>query len=317
MLSMEQRGLQEFYRYRNGMVNLAYVTGYVTKVTSRGGLLLQTRNTNQAIPFEMAARDKVPSNVRVGSITKILARVEGGRHPETGEPTGVLRVLRFETPRVLDLPPMEAWQHSVPKGAPAADFVPKIGSQGLQFQSSSNVVSIAGIVSAVRLRKAGMVRADGSQENGCLYVLLQQTADPESSVPVRVYGRFSGSEERRIRLGTPVQVKNGSVRIDVKPTGKVLDGGIEEVQTYLYVKAPALYAATRDDIQEMPDWARQLMEKSKSSQAEAGPKDGNGGGESAAVASDSSTASAPTEAAEDLMSVTAALAAVKLGVQGT
>lgn len=318
MLSMEQRGLQEFYRYRNGMTNLAYVTGYVTKLSARGGLLLQTRNANQAIPFEMSQRDKVPSTVRVGSIIKILGRIEGSRHPETGEPTGVLRVLRFETPRVLDLPPMEAWQHSLPKGAPAADFQPKIGSQGLQFLSSSNVASVAGIVAGVRLRRAGMVRADGSQENGCLYVLLQQTADSESSVPIRVYGRFSGTEERRIRLGTPVQVKNGSVRIDVKPTGKVLEGGIEEVKTYLYVKAPALYAASRDDIKEMPDWAMALMEKATAKQDASGVKATEAEKAHDAPDAEPSTATVGADAIgsngeEGLMSVTAALAAVRTG----
>lgn len=315
MLSMEQRGLQEFYRYRNGMVNLAYVTGYVMQLSARGGMLLQTRNTNQAIPFEMSQRDKVPSTVRVGSIIKILGRVEGGRHPETGEPTGVLRVLRFETPRVLDLPPMEAWQHSLPKGAPAASFQPKIGSQGLQFLSSSNVASIAGIVSGVRLRRAGMVRSDGSQENGCLYVLLQQTADSDSSVPVRVYGRFSGTEERRIRLGTPVQVKNGSIRIDVKPTGKVLEGGIEEVKTYLYVKAPALYAASRDDIKEMPDWAVALMEKAgaKTEARGAQPELEETSGDAEAKVADADPVHSAGAGGDGLMTVSDALEALRGG----
>jgi hypothetical protein len=264
---MESQFSSEVYAYKNGMRNLLWVTGYVGDLSTRGGRLYTSGNGNQAIPFELAATDSMPRNLREGSATKIIGRIEGRRDATTGEPTAVVRVLSFQVPRVLDMPPESAWNHSLPKGAPASPFKPAVGQAGLGLRSASNVVDVAGIVTGIRLRRPGVVREDGTQTTGCLYLLLQQSADPVESIPVRIYGRFSGPEERAIKLGTCVRAKGSALRVDSKRTGKTLDDGLEEVNSYLYVRSPGLYVATREDIQSIPDWAKALLQEQASARA--------------------------------------------------
>jgi hypothetical protein len=159
------------------------------------------------------------------------------------------------------MPPDSAWNHSLPKGAPASPFKPGQGQAGLGLRNTSNVVDLAGIVTGLRLRRPGAVREDGTQSTGCLYLLLQQTEDPTESIPIRIYGRFSGQEERAIKLGTCVRAKASTLRVDSKRTGNMLEGGLEEVHSYLYVRSPGLYVATREDIQTIPTWAKSLIEE--------------------------------------------------------
>jgi hypothetical protein len=261
MLSVESQFSSEVYAFKNGMRNLLWITGYVGDLTSRGGRLYTSGNGNQAIPFELSSTDTMPRRLRNGSVTKIVGRIEGRRDAVTGEPTAIVRVLSFQVPRVLDMPPESAWERSLPKGAPATPFTPSAGQSGLGLRNTSNVVDVAGIVAGRRLRKPGAVREDGTQSTGCLYLLLQQTAEPSEAIPVRIYGRFSGQEERAIKIGTCVRAKASALRIDAKRTGKVLDSGLEEVNAYLYVRSPGLYVATREDIQAIPTWAKQLVEE--------------------------------------------------------
>ena len=261
MLSAESQFSSEVYAYKNGMCNLLWVTGYVGSLHARGGMLYTSGNGNQAIAFELAPTDSMPRRIREGSVTKIVGRIEGRRHPQTGEPTAVVRVLSFQVPRVLDMPPDSAWNHSLPKGAPASPFKPGQGQAGLGLRNTSNIVDLAGIVTGLRLKRPGAVREDGTQSTGCLYLLLQQTEDPTESIPIRIYGRFSGQEERAIKLGTCVRAKASTLRVDSKRTGNMLDGGLEEVNSYLYVRSPGLYVATREDIQTIPTWAKSLIEE--------------------------------------------------------
>ena len=259
MLSVESQFSSEVYAFKNGMRNLLWITGYVGDLTARGGRLYTSGNGNQAIPFELAPTDTMPKRLRNGSVTKIVGRIEGRRDAATGEPTAIVRVLSFQVPRVLDMPPESAWERSLPKGAPATPFTPSAGLAGLGLRNTSNVVDVAGIVTGRRLRKPGAVREDGTQSTGCLYLLLQQTADPNEAIPVRLYGRFSGQEDRAIKIGTCIRAKASALRIDAKRTGKILDNGLEEVNAYLYVRSPGLYVATKEDILDIPTWAKQLV----------------------------------------------------------
>jgi hypothetical protein len=258
MLSQEHRSNFDAYSMVSGMRNVVFATGIVSELDARGGKLLQTRYANLAIPFRLADHDSMPARVRRGNPVKIIGRVEGGRHPQTGEPTSVLRVLRFESPRVMDLPPEAAWEVSVRKGVAQADVTPTTGQTGLANNRNANMAWVAGFVAAARLRKAGAATQNGPAGSDCLYLLLQQTEDPTKAIPVRLYGRVSGLHERAIRVGSPIQVRDGALRVDAKPTGEVLENGLEVVNTYTYVKATALHTATKDDIVEIPEWARRL-----------------------------------------------------------
>lgn len=261
MLSM-QRGPIDTYSQRNGMRNLVFTTGIISELGKRGGELLQTRYENLALPFVLNhERDSMPRWVKLGNPVKITGRFEGGRHPETGEPTGLIRVMYFDFPRVVDLPPAEAWDISIRKGIAQSDIAPTVGQTGLSRNPNANVAWIAGFVAGARLRRAGSLTETGQAGRDCLYILLQQTADPKEAIPIRLYGKFSALHERAIRIGSPIQVRSGTLRVDAKPTGKIEEDGTEEVHRYMFVQTSTLHTATKDDIEEIPDWARTMAEE--------------------------------------------------------
>lgn len=266
MLSLEQRNYVELYNKVGGMRNVAYISGLAQKITARGGFIQQTPNLNQMIPFELEGKASMPANIRDGSVIKIVARV-GGRlvKPKEGaDPKAplqremVLRVLKFETPSVLEMPPEAAWAMSVPKGAPVGEDRPEDGKHGQPFTRGSNLVEVAGFVSGVFLRKAGVPGPDGKRPSGCLHLLIQQTKNPDDAIPVRVYGKLSEAIEGKIKLGSPVYIQSGEARIDVKETGVMLEGGLAEVTKVMYVKSQGLAVATRELINDQPEWAIEL-----------------------------------------------------------
>lgn len=267
MLSREQRNHVDMYALRNGMRNIAYISGIARNVTARSGFIQQTRNLNQLIPFELDGSDTMPGWIREGAVIKIIARVNGHVLKRSGEPDAkggglqremALKVMKFEVPSVLEMPPEAAWAMSVPKGAPSSDETPEEGKHGLPFSKGSNLVEIAGFVSGVLLRKAGVPGPDGKRPSGCLLLNIQQTKNPDEAIPVRVYGKLTEAIESKIKLGSPVYIQSGEARIDVKETGVILEGGIAEVTKVLYVKSQGLFIATRDHIMQQPQWAIEL-----------------------------------------------------------
>ena len=266
MLSREQRNYTDTYAFKNGMYNIAYVSGQAQGITPRGGYIQQTRNLNHLIPFTLEGSDRMPGWVRDGAVVKIIARVTGrivagasDADPKAGvRRECVLRALAFERPSVLEMPPEAAWAMSVPKGAPISNDVPANGMYGLPFSKGSNDVQIAGHVSGIWFRKGALPGPDGKRPSGCLHVLIQQTPNSDDSIPVRCYGRLSEALERHIKLGSPILIQNGEIRIDIKETGVIGPDGLAVVTKFAYIKSQGLHVATRDHILEQYDWARAL-----------------------------------------------------------
>lgn len=273
MLSLEQRRNIENYGMRNGMVNVAFVSGIARNISPnrRSGFIQQTRNLNQLIPFITEGDDFVPAWVTEGNVVKIIARVNGriGKQANPDDPKSVairdttLRAMRFEQPSVLEMPPEAAWRMSPPKGAPVSDETPGEGNYGDPFSKGSNEVRIAGWVSGVYFRKAGVPGPDGKKPSGCLHVLIQQTKNPDEAIPVRIYGKLSQEHENHIKLGSPVLIQQGEFRIDVKETGVVGADGVAEVTKYAFVKSPGLHVANRSHINEQHDWAMEIALRGK------------------------------------------------------
>lgn len=260
MLSMEQRQYSDSYQFRGGMLNIAYVSGYARFVTKNGGFIQQTRNMNQMIPFTLDHKDSMPGFVSEMGIIKVIGRLYGAKLP-SGHRICVLKALRIERPSILEMPAERAWELSPPPGAPASDFEPKFGQSGLPLTRRSNDVRIAGFVSGVMLEKAGTPKESGQvRGNDRLLILLQQTKNGDEAIPIRKYGRYTEANERMIRLGTPLFVNDSEIRIDVKPTGEMEEGGvIEKVTKHPYIQTWGQFKiATRDEIQHQPDWAVKL-----------------------------------------------------------
>jgi hypothetical protein len=330
MLSREQRNHVDMYALRNGMRNIAYISGIARNVSARSGYIQQTRNLNQLIPFELDGTDSMPGWIREGAVIKIIARVTGRlvrRNDDSDSKGGqqremVLRVMKFEVPSVLEMPPEAAWAMSVPKGAPSNDETPEDGKHGLPFSKGSNLVEIAGFVSGVLLRKAGVPGPDGKRPSGCLLLNIQQTKNPDEAIPVRVYGKLTEAIESKIKLGSPVYIQSGEARIDVKETGVMLEGDIAEVTKVLYVKSQGLFIATRDHIAQQPQWAIDLALagralKGKPPAAAATEAAERPALKVAALEEGAATAAAATPAAEQLDAedeAAVAAAAAELGV---
>jgi hypothetical protein len=262
MLSMEQRTRQKTYAFKNGARNLGWVIGFVTNMTPRGGLIMQTRNENHGIPFLFQQHDKVPKMVKEGRLVKFVVRVEGGRDAETDEPSAVLRVLDVDTPKVIELPPQQVWDLPKPAAAPDAGVAPKAGQVSPKSidKNSSNVVGVAGIVTGMRLRRAGAVQEDGSQSNACLYLLVQQTADPKDAINVRLYGSKAPQYYSKLLIGREIAIRRGKIRVDAKEVEQdAQDGEVSTVKVtkYPYLAADDLYEPDENDIPKRDEWLKQ------------------------------------------------------------
>lgn len=277
MLSMEQRANRQAYAFKNGMTNLGVLIGFVVALDARGGVLAQTSNANHGLPFEFGPHDKVPRSLRIGSVVKLVGRMEG-RRTEGDEPSMVFRVLYTDNPRVMEMPPEENWFKTKPAEAPDADVAPQIGQFAIRFAHDNqryNTMTGWGYISAIRVRRAGVVQADGTQSNGCLYLLLQQTADPAEAIPVRLYGNAVNAYLNAVRIGQRVKFTHASMRADVKPIGdKPEDGSPQLVKILYFVKARELKAVLPDDFQDgvmpqaLPDWVLELRQSNERARAE-------------------------------------------------
>jgi len=262
MLSMEQRTRQKTYAFKNGARNLGWVIGFVTNLTPRGGLIMQTRNENHGIPFLFQQHDKVPKLIKEGKLVKFVVRVEGGRDPVTDEPSAVLRVLDVDTPKVIELPPQQVWDIPKPAAAPDAGVAPKAGQVSPKSidKNTSNVVGVAGIVTGMRLRRAGAVQEDGSQSNACLYLLVQQTADPKDAINVRLYGTKAPQYYSKLLIGREIAIRRGKMRVDAKEVEQVVEEGevaAVKVTKYPYLGADDLYEPDENDIPKREEWLKQ------------------------------------------------------------
>lgn len=263
------------------MRNVCFISGLAREIGTRSGYVLQTRNDNLKIPFVVDGNGTIPSWVREGEPVKIVGRLTGavlkaknGDELKEQHRVAVVKVLSFERPTILEMPAQECWEMSVARGAPTAPVTAK--SYGLPHSKSSNTVQVAGFVSGVIFRKAGVPDAEGRRKGACLLVLIRQTKNPDEAIPVRVYGdKVTKEYERTLRLGTPVVITQGDLRVDVKETGGGEVEGVAEVSKMPYIRSYGLHVATRDHIQHQPDWAVQLAkqgrEKKANSEAPANP----------------------------------------------
>jgi len=277
MLSIEQRNNRAAYKYRNGMVNLGSLIGFVSEVNPRGGMLAQTQNANHGIPFEMGPHDRMPRGIKKGSIVKLVGRMEGRVH-ENGESSLVFRVLFFDNPRVLEMPSEETWFKNKPAGAPGVDVAPKQSQFAIRFDHDDqkfNSVSCWGHVAAIRVRRPGTVQADGKQSTGCIYLKLQQSADPTDVIPVRVYGNAVASYVQKLKIGMRVKVERACIRADVKPKADQPEvDGKQPVDITYFVKARELLPVLPQDFADgqfpdaPPAWAIALRESNDASRRE-------------------------------------------------
>ena len=275
MISIEQRRRDQMYQYRGGMLNAAWVAGVARGITPRGGFIQQSNNLNQMIGFVLEEGDSMPGWVREGTNLKVIGRIHSSR--EGSEPVVVLKVLAFETPSIIDMPPREAWERTLREGIPSDSVRPQaIEESALDAQANprsmgrvrvadaGNMVKFAGFVASVFVDPAGVPKPDGGFTVGCLIMLMRQTRDKDDLVPVRFYGAKAEAFGRRIQIGQPLKIE-GRMRVRLKNTGEPADAnGVLPVHKFPYLDATNICVASRYDITEEPAWAKEMFLKEQS-----------------------------------------------------
>lgn len=158
MLTTAPPDVPEHRRHWTGMKNVVVLSGTIRSMDAWGGWLrLSSRalDPTAEFPFSLRRRDSLPRWVMEGTQVKLMGRLEGTTHPQSGKPSCILRVLRFTPFEVVS--PRSRWQ--------SAHF---------------NDVSLVGLVAQKQLVR---VHADSTQpgqaqgDNSCLHVLLQQSSN--------------------------------------------------------------------------------------------------------------------------------------------
>ena len=270
MISIEQRRRDQMYQYRGGMLNAAWVAGVARGITPRGGFIQQSNNLNQMIGFVLEEGDSMPGWVREGANLKVIGRIHSSR--EGSEPVVVLKVLAFETPSIIDMPPREAWERTLRQGIPSDSVRPQAIEESapdaqanprsmgrVRVADAGNMVKFAGFVASVFVDPAGVPKPDGGFTVGCLIMLMRQTRDKDDLVPVRFYGAKAEAFGRRIQIGQPLKIE-GRMRVRLKNTGEPADAnGVLPVHKFPYLDATNICVASRYDITEEPAWAKEMF----------------------------------------------------------
>lgn len=259
MLSMDAKQYVDAYRFQNGMLNAAWIAGYMRRPSDKGEPpqhfhIQQTANLNHMLPIHLRNHtDVIPARYKDQAPVKCICRVTG-RKLEDGERIAVLECMDFDSPTILDMPPEDQFSVKVPDNIPSDDFRPN--KTGMKLSRRSNVVQIAGFVSGIVMIPA----VPGKDRFSCLQLMVSQKQDLDLAVPVRIRSKSAEAMADMVKLGMPVLINDGEFRVRVKETGEPADErGINPVVKYPYIEARMIKMASADDILgDTPAWAYDL-----------------------------------------------------------
>lgn len=275
MLTNEQKRLNDFYRYPNGMLNVAWIAGFIrgVKPGARMFYIQQTNNSNLMLPIYLRKGDQIPPRFKEMSPVRVICHIEGGqvdaehlqgKQDESGkieypvERIAKAVVIGFDAANVLDMPPAIAFQKVPPQGAPedSVDFKPFTREESMS--DSSNIVRIAGFVQSVIMQTP-----DSKSDNSdCCVLLIRQTEKEAGCIPVRYYSkRLAEAVYNRIKRGLPIAI-DAAYRVRAKPIGEPdPESGLAPVVRYPYLHSmqpPAI--CTKREIIHTPEWAQVMLD---------------------------------------------------------
>jgi len=257
------------YAYVGGLLNAAYLTGFVRNPHENGFLLQQTNNINHAIPIVVEGkhrkfREKEPVTVVCHAF---------GMLSEHRDRSMQLKAIKVEVPTLLTMPTEVVWNSRLPAGMKEEDFKPfgakwqdtikgqsnnsdvvneiieaTGGRSDGTLGSSSNSIRIAGFIEGYAMARD----SQGNVVDDCLTLLIRQHKDVDRSIPVRLYGRYARTYFSHVSIGRPVRV-DGQIRVNYK----MQENG--EPRTYLYVHTSQLRGADQEvSIRFQPDWVSDM-----------------------------------------------------------
>lgn len=112
----------------------------------------------------------------------------------------------------------------------------------------------------------GMARdKDGAVQHDCLLLAIRQTPDPDSAIPVRVYGRFSEAFLKTIQIAMPVLIEGRyMVKVLNEETEELNEKGgkiIKVTGTLPYIHCANIKQATPDEIKVRPPWWAEMKDR--------------------------------------------------------
>ncbi len=259
MLSFKQTEQEYRYRYRSGMLNVAWIAGVARNLTARGGFIQRSNNLNQMIPFELDEGNTMRPWIKEGCNLKVLARLHGGR--DDGEPIVVLRALDLSAPDILDMPPREAYERVVRPGIPTDAVRPTeygpapTSTGGLVVTDKGNMAWVAGYVANFFVER--VTQEDGGPGRGCLVVGMRQTADPDDILPVRCYNARPEELANHLNVRDPVKMI-GRMEVRLKNTGQTDESGNLVTRKRLYMRVSMIKVVNADDIRDRPTWVDEI-----------------------------------------------------------
>lgn len=251
------------YAYLGGMRNACYITGFVRRRAGNDFTVQQTNNVELALPVYVDERGiSIPHETMP---VKVIGRLLGQRL-ENGERVLRCRAITLDRPSIREMPNRLAWEKPLPEGAKVEDFKPFFDPNDTEEVTSPfykgekkngrpclNVVRVAGFVEAFAYGRD----KEGNVEKDCLMLALRQTKDPDESLPVRVYGRFTESFKQQVQIALPLFIE-GFYRVRLVKRGT---GADQKLEYYPYVHCHNLKVATPEDIKVRPEWWVEMKDR--------------------------------------------------------
>ncbi len=255
------------YAYVGGMLNVAYLTGFVRNPHANGFMLQQTNNINHAIPITVEGKHR---KFREKEPVTVICHAYGLLN-ENRDRSMELKAIKVEVPTLLTMPGEISWNSKLPESMKDEEFKPfgnqwqgKIKSSlaenetdhvneifeatGGRFDNtlgaSSNSFRCAGFIEGYAMARD----SNGAVVDDCLTLLIRQHKDPERSIPVRLYGRYAKTYINHLSIGQPVRV-DGQVRVNAKMQE---DGSLK---LFTFVHTSQLRGSDQEvGIRYIPEW---------------------------------------------------------------
>ena len=271
MFSRMQQSTEAAYGFVGGCLNAVYIAGFLRhrQTTENGATFVvqQTNNVAHALPVVVKGRFALPAEK---DPVKVIGRLVGERRAD-GERIVRVEALQIDRPSLREMPNHAAWHSDMPPEGGSQeqdDFRPffdpndneEIRSIFYQGEKSRgrpclNVVRAAGFIEAYGFAR----KPDGTLNRGCIVIALRQLKDPNTSLPIRLYGRFAEAFLKNLAVGKPIFIE-GFYRVRYAVTGQDASGA--EVREPLpYIWCQNIKVATRSEIQVEPDWWKELLAK--------------------------------------------------------
>lgn len=268
MLSLEQRLIADSFRYPGGMLNAAWIAGYLRNRDNKQGFhIMASNNEDTMIPIRLKKGESVPRMYHERNAVRVIAHVTG-RADEDGRRYPELTAIGFDFATVLDLPLEAAFDAAFGAKKEGEEGFKPFRGKNSKLSMSANVVRLAGFVQAVSLKKGT------GDTPSCCTLLLRQREDESSAIPICYEGRLAEAVANRISRGTPMKIV-ASFQI---ASEKDADGNKIYVPRLLATLAPG--AVSREDIRGVPpEWALQMIDELRASRAAKEPvatKQGSG-----------------------------------------